>query len=250
MPTQKRRRRDNRRKRERAKQRKKLLALTPDEEASISEVRRNQAEYEKGWVSSPRTRGEDRRNLQMADEEHRRAAPGGTRTGDLLDDLRMLSNRFPNQTIRVYDDGTGHSTYAQDLAEKAKEEGIKVEVVKSDIRPDMKGVDDTVAEELVKRYGRESFHMVLSTYGGIMYTRGNQRKALANIVEVMKPGGMASIVSSDSPRFTGGKRLHREMIKKVVKSRGDIMASEITWDRKPPKPKGPATRLVLRKLYD
>jgi len=47
--------------------------------------------------------------------------------------------------------------------------------------------------------------------GGLTYTKINNRKALANIIQLLKPGGTASIVRRYSGEFTGGSPVNAKV---------------------------------------
>jgi len=71
---------------------------------------------------------------------------------------------------------------------------MRVAVAVLSIAPTTKRVELPVMcspEQLVEKFGRESFHLVVSTAGGVQETPVNRKKAIANIVEILKPGGEA-----------------------------------------------------------
>ncbi len=114
--------------------------------------------------------------------------------------VEALKQKFPHETIKVLSEGAGESSFAMELVENKS----KVKVTRTDIlyRPETNM--NLSPEELLKRFGKQSFHLIESTFGGLTYTTINQEKALVNIIQLLKPGGIASIASTYSYEFTSG----------------------------------------------
>lgn len=130
------------------------------------------------------SRGNIKRSLADVNTEHGR---------NFEDVVRGLARRFPKERIQVLDEGAGNSEFGTQLTERLKDE-VDVSVEKTDINfPHLKQM--VSPEELVERFGRDRFHLVVSTFGGTQYTTISRRRALANIIAVLKPGGIASILT-------------------------------------------------------
>ncbi len=115
---------------------------------------------------------------------------------NILDYLQYLRRRFKNQTLEVLDEGARGGGLAKELQEKANKEfgPNAARVIAADIRNfTASGVQNVAAEELVKRFGKDRFHLIISTHGGGSYTQFEKIKVLSNIVAALKPGGMATI---------------------------------------------------------
>lgn len=104
-----------------------------------------------------------------------------------------LSRKFPGETIRVLNEGAGSSTFKGDL-EKELKDTVKMQIITTDIQRAHKPDVIAVPEELAKIFGINSFHLVESTHGGIYHTKlYPPKKAIANVIEILKPGGIASL---------------------------------------------------------
>ena len=165
-------------------------------------------------------------------EEHRR---------NFTEDVLRLSRNFPGEEIIVLEDGPGTGHFSRELVEEVKKKTsgqVKVKVITLDIdlrrNPDLFGSP----EQLVQFIGRNKVHMVVSTYGGVTYTEVSQSKAIANIADILKPGGFASIVSqtgtaeSKHRRFSKmekerleAREVTEKTFKKALKSRPNILKS-------------------------
>jgi len=109
-----------------------------------------------------------------------------------------LARKFPGEEIIVLDDGAGYGHFKKHLSARVNTLSggrVKVRVISLDLNP--KNKPDVLAstEELVRELGKNSVHMVVSTFGGVAFTNVSQSKALANISDVLKPGGFASILT-------------------------------------------------------
>ncbi|MCX6801674.1 MAG: class I SAM-dependent methyltransferase [Candidatus Diapherotrites archaeon] len=129
---------------------------------------------------------------------------------DLSRVVLSLSRELGQSRIHVLDEGCGCSSFHEALAKKVEElsgSRVKAKVTRTDVDRNRDHTDPHFGppakrfarpvirspEQLVEKFGRESFHLVVSTFGGVMYTPVNRKRAIANIVEVLKPGGEAFI---------------------------------------------------------
>ncbi len=106
--------------------------------------------------------------------------------------LQKLSKRFPEK-LEVLDEGTGRSSLKHELLKS--EFGKKLNVTTTDVRRGTGWPDKEVnVMKLVDTFGKNKFHLVVSTVGGTIYTPLPE-KAFFQIVSVLKPGG-TGIVST------------------------------------------------------
>jgi hypothetical protein len=113
---------------------------------------------------------------------------------DFAKEIIELSERFPGETIKVLNEGAGQSTFKRDL-ERELQGKVKMQIVTTDIQKAHKPDIVAVPEELAKTFGRNSFHLVESTFGGVYHSRlFPKRKAISNVIEILKPGGLASLI--------------------------------------------------------
>jgi len=136
--------------------------------------------------------------------------------------LQKLFKRFPEK-LEVLDEGTGRSSLKHELLKS--EFGKKLNITTTDVRrgatwPDKKAN----IMELVDKFGKSKFHLVVSTVGGAMYSP-LQEKAFFQIVSVLKPGG-TGIVSTSIPK----KRL-TELAKRFNLSIKQIYASSVVFSK-------------------
>ncbi|MCR4369050.1 MAG: hypothetical protein NUV67_04045 [archaeon] len=123
---------------------------------------------------------------------------------DFAEVVGRLQQRFPGERIRVLNEGNGKSLFASGLVSVAK--GVDLDFIKTDIAHSAQFDVLASPEELVSKFGRDSFHLVVSTFGGASYTNANAAKAIMNVAEVLKPGGVAYIAI---PYFRMDKELVR-----------------------------------------
>ncbi|MFH0955571.1 MAG: hypothetical protein V1777_05690 [Candidatus Micrarchaeota archaeon] len=165
--------------------RRKLLVLSPTERKKVNYSQKKMEEIPWGQDEVR----PDTRSLKEVNAEH---------NVDFMVRLRELKQRFRNQTLEVLDEAAGKSTFATQLTEEANREfgPNAIRITRTDIRE--KGlsglkIDRVPVERLVEKYGKNRFHLVVSTLGGPNYTSITSIKALANIIEVLKPGGEARV---------------------------------------------------------
>lgn len=147
--------------------------------------------------------------------------------------IEALRRRFKNERIEVLDEGAGNSSFARELREKAKNKfgPNSIRITRTDTRT--RGVPvlelvNTSPERLVETFGKNRFHLVVSTYGGIHHGKVKDLNILANIIEVLKPGGEARIFShfmEDAAIEKIKKNFHnvsiaREALRLVIFKRG------------------------------
>lgn len=127
-----------------------------------------------------------------------------------------LRRRFKNRQIEVLDEGAGNSTFIEELSGKSPAGTING--TKTDIRYGSGKDPNAISpEQLVDHFGKERFHLIVSTFGGTTYTSISQEKALANIIQCLKTGGMASIVLGNNDFFTHGRKFDAATIEKMRK---------------------------------
>lgn len=103
-----------------------------------------------------------------------------------------LGKRFPGETITVIDEGCGPSTLKQGLLAIF---GEKIKVITTDIRKGNNWPDERINVMQLSKLGRNSTHLIISTYGGIVYP-GLDEKALYQIVTALKPGGIGVVTTN------------------------------------------------------
>ncbi len=119
--------------------------------------------------------------------------------------LKTLRNRFRSDPhICVLDEGAGRSTFLSELKEKAdKEIGVNsIQCHATDVRVDLQENFPYVVaapEELVKQFGPEKFHLIVSTMGGMYYSEVNPLRRLASLMRVLKSGGVAFVLTYPTP---------------------------------------------------
>ncbi|MBN2067295.1 MAG: hypothetical protein JW744_02410 [Candidatus Diapherotrites archaeon] len=115
--------------------------------------------------------------------------------------LQKLQKRFPFEKLGVLDEGAGRSSLKEELLRSELGKGLRITT--TDVRKNV--VPDRVANVLglVGEFGKNKFHLVVSTAGGALYTPAGE-KALFQIVSVLKPGGIGIVDTSIS-----NERLHQ-----------------------------------------
>ncbi|MFH1256726.1 MAG: hypothetical protein V1494_05555 [Candidatus Diapherotrites archaeon] len=129
------------------------------------------------------------RTLDQVEEEH---------LVKFQDVINRLKKRFPGKTIRVLDEGAGESSLAHELSQKG------VSIVRSDLleRPftDFAGEyhDKTPIYTLAKHFGKNKFHLIISTFSGAYYAE-KFAASCANIYTTLESGGEAFVIFSKVP---------------------------------------------------
>jgi hypothetical protein len=137
--------------------------------------------------------------------------------------IEALRKRFPHQTIQILDEGAGNSTFGAELLHESESKFGKnaVSVRTTDIRDTdywFEGAPKTEAtpEQLVQKFGREQFHLIVSTYGGLTYTTINPIRGLSNVITALKTGGQARLrIRTDI--YTGQEKAFLHAISKLKK---------------------------------
>jgi len=108
--------------------------------------------------------------------------------------LQNLRERFPGESIKVLDEGAGRSSLKHELTQPKF--GGRLDVTTTDVRLG-RGWPDKVVNvvDLVKEFGKNRFHLVVSTAAGGTYSPLGE-KALFQIVSVLKPGGKGVVSTS------------------------------------------------------
>lgn len=159
--------------------RKRKLRLSRKEKRTIEETKRSFDRTEPAKYVAPD------RSLSDVNYHHQK---------DFARIIIELSGRFSGEKIMVLNEGAGQSTFKQDLERELKGK-VKMQIVTTDIQKAHNPDAVTVPEELVKKFGRNSFHLVESAFGGVYHTRlFPPKKAISNVIEILKPGGMASVI--------------------------------------------------------
>jgi len=123
----------------------------------------------------------DRRTLKEVEQFH------GIKIKPIIEKLFL---RFQDETLEVLDEGAGKSSFASGLR---KSFGKNLNVTKTDIRSSFFSKTTKVkVMGLVKKFGKNRFHLVFSTAGGAEYS-SLSKKALYQIVSVIKPGGVGVV---------------------------------------------------------
>lgn len=131
---------------------------------------------------------------------------------NLLKKVREMHGEF-NGTIEVLVEGCGMSTVGEELKSKAAEEGIQVNVVKTDVYSEedyrdmvraglsmgdvsAEGYHQLCPEEL-QELGEGRFHLVISRSAGLTYTKLPKVYGLQNVWYVLKEHGEAHILTEN-----------------------------------------------------
>jgi SAM-dependent methyltransferase len=111
---------------------------------------------------------------------------------DFWEIIRELQKFYKgNIRVRVLDEGCGNSSFTNELARKG------INVTRSDLINWGHAGDFHVVSvhDLLEHFGRSTFHLVVSTRGGVDWG-GNSARALANIHEILVPGGAGFITTT------------------------------------------------------
>jgi|GEM_PF-4671056 len=133
---------------------------------------------------------------------------------DFVAKVAELSRTFKGARIEVLFEGCGFSSFPEELTRRCRAKGIKVRVYRSDLYHKRKfrelaaetGIDtrhyhSAAPEELVRVFGPNRFHLVVSRSGGLTYTPFGPLKGIVNVTNILKKGGgEAHIVSEDVER--------------------------------------------------
>lgn len=104
--------------------------------------------------------------------------------------IPKLTRKFPGQRLQVLDEAAGKSSLARELR---KDFGRSLKVTKTDIRRLLlRGVKNVNVIDLLERFGKNRFHLIISSGGGA-YRSPLQEEALRQIVSVLKPGGIGAV---------------------------------------------------------
>lgn len=176
MPSQKRRRFEIRQRHKRREKRRKAIRLNQKELEILKKQKKGPVYNFKDY---------NFRNLKNVNNIH---------DTDFFETVRTLSKRFPGQTIELLDEGAGESTFGKELEEQADKirQGL-VKVTRTDIRKLDPEMVVASPEELLRVFGYNRFHLIVSSFGGTVYSKVRLSVALSNIIGCLKPGGMASI---------------------------------------------------------
>lgn len=129
--------------------------------------------------------------------------------------IEKLRKNFPAEQIEVLNEGVGRSTLKQELMRGFK----NLNVTTTDIRRG-KNWPDKIANvmELVEKFGKNRFHMIVSSFGGVSYTPLPE-KALFQIVSVLRPRGIGAVsvpIMPESKLYKLAKRLNITIQKTMV----------------------------------
>ena len=113
---------------------------------------------------------------------------------------KNLHKKFPGETLVVVSEGAGRSSFGRELEKELTGEA-RVEIIRTDLDQSVNPTFYVSPEELSKKIPANSAHIVESTYGGSTYTKISQEKAIANIIHILKPGGVASVATLDVFEF-------------------------------------------------
>lgn len=224
------------RKKARAEKRKRAMQLTRSDVVQLAHARRLWKTSEWGLLN-----GTNKRRLEEIEELHglkkkklvnEKAVVEGSGFVGLLGVLRQ---RFPGKVIQVLDEGTGLSTFKPELLSEAERKfgAHAVRIETSDIlpAPSKEAHVQAAPEELVKKFGRNRFHLIVSTYGGMSYSMLHPLIGLSNIVAVLKEGGEARLlITANTFRgdYAWGKaveklrKLHPHIIVKMVENTFEV----------------------------
>lgn len=219
MPTPKRRSFLIKQKQKRVKKRNALLNLSPSEARRIHhfiEIGQWEKEKERAVVRS-HPRGYDHRSIYQVQEVHER---------DFVSITRKLLQRFPKGEINVLDEGAGQSTFHEDLSKLVGDDRVKV--YRSDIRYliPTSYTKPVPPEKLVETFGKNHFHLIVSTFGGTTYSKINSEKAIANIATVLKTGGIASIATSRNDDYVNGRQVSLADLTRIIKRFPELKITE------------------------
>ncbi|MFH0922452.1 MAG: class I SAM-dependent methyltransferase [Candidatus Micrarchaeota archaeon] len=178
---------------------------TPCEARVIQELKRNADECGRGrWKLKKYSRWTDNADFDFVSR---------ALDTDFVDKVVDLSRRFRKRKIEVLFEGSGVSRFPEELVERCRKRGIGVRVFRTDLYSpkafkelaiqhglDAKHYRQATPEELVRKFGRNSFHLIVSRTGGLTYTPLPQVKGVHNVCKVLKPGGEAHILTENIDR--------------------------------------------------
>ena len=194
MPNPRQRRSNLRKQQLRRKKRRTLTTLTQSQKNEIYRFKR-EGQFLKAMLGH----GATDRKLKEVDREHNK---------NFAEIIEGLSRAFPKETINVVSEGNGMSSFGHDL-QKSLHGKAKIKVIRTDIDPYVPAEHKIFPGELSRKVPSNSVHLVVSTFGGVTYTKVSQENAIANIIHILKPGGIASIATADTFEFTGGRSVDR-----------------------------------------
>ena len=214
MPSQKRRRFQIRQKAKRVEKRRKAIQLSPEEKLRIF---REKKMSEKGLYEYSGMR----RTLEGVDRAHRK---------DFTKITLELAKRFPGKKLIILDEGAGQSTFYRDLAESLRGR-VNIQVIKTDIQKENRPDFIAAPEELAKLFGKDKFHLIVSTFGGVNYTNISALKAIGNIIAVLARGGEAHLIMN-AENYTGISPRLKQLWKRHgnIRVRQTITANSIGHD--------------------
>ena len=190
MPTAKSKRFQNKQREKRKRKRQKLVGLS---KRDLRALELQRLVYRPDFFKSGNSR-----TLAEVNSFHRK---------DFVKIIHDLKRNFPNEQLEVLDEGAGNSSFGKELQENVKTQtGLEINVT----RTDLQGVADSrphSPQELFKHFGRNKFHLIVSTFGGTTYSHSIQ-KSVSNLISVLKPGGVASLLLQ-------GSKERLEQIKKL-----------------------------------
>ncbi|MCR4368846.1 MAG: hypothetical protein NUV67_02985 [archaeon] len=156
-----------------------------------------------------------------------------------------LSRAFPGETLNVVLEGNGDSSFGYEL-NRGRDGTTKVNVIRTDISPSSPVEHNIFPEELAKKIPANSAHLVVSTFGGVTYTKVSQEKAIANIIHILKPGGIASIATAETFEFTRGRQVDKYDLWRIEQRFRNITINEKHIGKGEKKV---VTVLAIRKLH-
>ncbi len=220
----------------RAEKRKRAMRLTRSDVMQLAHARQLWKTPEWGLLNGTNMRGlEEIEELHGLKEKKIKNGKPVVEGSGFIGFLGALRRRFPEQVIQVLDEGTGLSSFKPELLSEAEKKfgAHTVRIETSDIlpAPSKEAHVEATPEELVKRFGRNRFHLIVSTYGGMSYSMLHPLIGLSNIVAVLKEGGEARLlITANTFRgdYAWGKaveklrKLHPHIIVKIVENTFEV----------------------------
>ena len=111
--------------------------------------------------------------------------------------LRRIRRRFPRQRLEILNEGAGRSSLKKELLKP--EFGGNMHVTTTDVRSKVRPDEVVNVLELVKRFGENHFHFIVSSRGGMLYSPFPER-ALQQAVDVLKPNGIGVVSLGKIPK--------------------------------------------------